>query len=1065
MLYLHHSNRLERLAEALAQICAAPLTDPFAAETVLVPNPGMARWLAVALAERTGVAANYEFPLPAAFVWRVFAAQWPDLPKTAALDRDPLTLRVLAHLPALAAAPAGSELAAYLDDGDALKAYQLCRRIADAFDRYQIYRPDWLLAWEAGDEDHWQAQLWRRLIAEAPPPHRARLLHDFAARAAAGQLQVAGLPERLCVFGLSALPPAYLEVLRSLASLIDVHLLLLNPSAAWWGDIVSERTRARMRREWGRRARPDLSEYYAVGHPLLSALGRQGRDFLDLVTALEPHEHEPFEMPQQDHRLARLQREILLLAEPGSEPRGAAPETGQAAEPDTSITVNRCHGELREVQVLHDRLLALFEADATLEPRQVAVMAPDIDRYAPHLAAVFGAAPAQRAIPWSLADRAPRGHQPLVDRFFELLELPDRRLRASEVLGLLELPALRRGCELPQEAVAELRSAIVDSGVRFGFDGPARAEAGLPESERFTWRFGLDRLLLGYASQEPFAGCAPMSGVQGDLALWVGGLAELVERLEALRRTLREAATPAEWAARLRALLALFDPEEDAEQRSLELLQSAIASFEQHAQAAAFDQPLERRALVEHLRLLLAQPAGAGGFLRGGVTCCALTPMRSVPFRVIAVLGLDDQSFPRRRRPAGFDLMARHTRPGDPVPREEDRYLFLEALLSARDHLHLSYIGRSSKDNAEKPASVVVQELLGVLERMDGPEVCAEVVVEHPLQPFSSRYGGASGLRTYAGEWFERGTPPLPFCAVPLPASEPSDEPLTLDALIDAVTRPARWFLRRRLGIDLFDRSIEVSDDEPFMLDGLGRYQLRALLLEGRLAGIDATVLNTQALGTGLLPDGAAGMLALGEQGAEAGHLATRIEVARGEPLAPVDFTLTLGDRELQGTLDHLGNGGRVVGRAGALKGSDCLRLWIAHLALCAAAPVGVAPRSQLLMWGGEVLSLKPVAEPLRHLHDLAALAESARSEPQPFLAESSWCYASTLARRGDADQALKSARQSYHRGQSPRGVFEEEDPWIALAFRGREPLREPDFAALAMAVYGPLLEHREEDA
>ena len=436
MLYLHHSNRLERLADTLAQICSAPLADPLASETVLVPNPGMARWLAVSLAERTGVAANYEFPLPAAFVWRVFAAQWPDLPKTAALDRDPLTLRVLAHLPALAGEPAGSELAAYLADGDALKAYQLCRRIADAFDRYQVYRPDWLLAWEAGEQEHWQAELWRRLIAEAPPPHRARLLHDFAARAAAGQVQVAGLPERLCVFGLSALPPAYLEVLRSIAALIDVHLLLLNPSAAWWGDIVSERTRARMRRDWARRARPDLSEYYDVGHPLLAALGRQGRDFLDLVTALGPHESEPFEMPQHEHRLARLQREMLLLAEPGSESRGAVGTPGQPQAPDASIIVNRCHSELREVQVLHDRLLALFEADATLEPRHVAVMAPDIDRYAPHLAAVFGAAPAQRAIPWSLADRAPRGHQPLVERFFELLDLPDRRLRASEVLGL-----------------------------------------------------------------------------------------------------------------------------------------------------------------------------------------------------------------------------------------------------------------------------------------------------------------------------------------------------------------------------------------------------------------------------------------------------------------------------------------------------------------------------------------------------------------------------------------------------------------------------------------------------
>ncbi len=1069
MLRIYYSNRLERLALAQASVLERPLSDPLLPERIVTQSPGTANWLAQRLAERLGVVANVDFALPASFVWEVYAQQLPQVPPRALLDRQTLVWAVFDRLHALPGDPAFAEPADYLrGDNRELRTYQLACRIADLLDQYQVYRPDWILAWERGEEAHWQARLWRLLTEGAAPRHRARLWDELRTLSEASGLDPARLPQRVSVFGISALAPVHLDVLERIARLTEVHLFTVNPSLAWWGDITSARDLARLRARWRAQRRPDASEYYEAGHPLLASMGHQGRELFDQLQGLQAEELELFEEPEADTLLAGLQRDLLILTD-----RSRADQDPSEVRPgDLSVQVHACHSPLREVQVLHDRLLDLFERLPGLEPRDLAVMAPDIDVYAPYVEAVFGAAPAGRHIPWSIADRSRQGSDPLVRVLIALLGLPASRLKASEVLGLLEVPAVMRRFGLDAEAVERLRGWVRDSGARWGLDGMDRDALGLQADDSHSWAFGLRRLLLGYAlppERRLFRGVLPLAGVEGTQGEDVGVLAEFLSRLGLWRERLSAARRPAEWQETVNRLLDDFlHPDED-QAYLLQELRDLVGELVAQTGAAGLDRPLPLELVRDHLCGALQAPGGGSRFLAGQVSFCNMVPLRSIPFRVLCLIGMNDGAYPRARRPCGLDLMAASPRPGDRSRRLDDRYLFLEAILSARDVLYISYLGRSARDNAPLLPSPLVEELLEHLEASAGAAgsgLRPRLVVEHPLQPFSLRYfQGGDRLFSYEGSWLEGAraaaagpAAPVPFVPGPLPEPEPQPS-IDIERLVRFFRHPCRYFCTERLGLRLEERDQNLEDAEPFSLDALQSYQLGQQLLEDALAGISDTEGLAIAAAAGALPPGAPGVLEYRGLSRRASALSGRLApLLAGEPLS-LELDLQLDAGRITGWLRPRAAGGLVRYRSSTLKAEDRLRLWIEHLALCAAgAPAESVHLAQDLSW-----RLRPVGAAAAELSRLLGLYRRGLCEPLRFFPRTSWAWASTFAARGDPQRALAEAAKVWA-GDPFRGVpGEGEGPYTQLAFRGRDALG-GEMGDIAGTVYAMMIACSSEE-
>lgn len=880
-----HGNHLESLRQLVVDWMREHPLGPLENEVILVQSNGIAQWLQMALAADpeqggSGIAAALDVQLPARFLWDSYRGVLgrEAVPEQSPLDKQPLLWRLMRLLPELLAQPAFAPLQRFLaDDSDCRKRYQLAERLADLFDQYQVYRADWLNDWAAGqdriglaregyrplaEEELWQPALWRAVLAdvgiERLSDSRAGIHPRFVEHLLGADSRPAALPRRVIVFGISSLPAQTLEALAVIGRYSQVLLGVLNPCQYHWSDIVADQDllRHQYRRQQRRPGTPvvlDDSTQHQHAHPLLAAWGKQGRDYINL---LDQHDERAayeaqfadinggrvdlFEEPSGNSLLAQLQSDILELR-PLAETRSQWPAVNPGE--DHSLRFHIAHSPQREVEILHDQLLAAFASDATLKPRDIIVMVPDVNTYAPHIQAVFGqyAADDPRAIPYTLADQGQRGQEPLLIALEHLLRLPDSRLPVSEVFDLLDVPALRNRFDLSEAELPTLHRWIEGAGVRWGMDMQRREALGLPAGlEANSWRFGLRRMLLGYAggSAAAWQDIEPYDEVGGLDAALIGPLSQLLQHLDQHEQQLREPAAPVVWGERLRQLLTdFFSADTERDQLLLAQLQESLANWLELCERVALDTPLPLNVVAEAWLDGAGQSQLSQRFLAGAVNVCTLMPMRAIPFRHICLLGMNDGDYPRAQPPLDFDLMGRDYRPGDRSRREDDRYLLLEALLSARDSLYVSWVGRSIRDNSERPPSVLIGQLRDHLaagwQRADGGDLLAALTTEHPLQPFSRSYFAAdSVLFSYASEWraLHDATQLSPE-NVPL-AEQALEAPIELAALQRFLRHPVEHFFNTRLKVWLQEQHTSAEDDEPFALDGLQRHQLSQWLLE-----------------------------------------------------------------------------------------------------------------------------------------------------------------------------------------------------------------------------------------
>jgi exodeoxyribonuclease V gamma subunit len=1057
------ADRLSPLVARLAGDLARDPLPPLAEELVVVQSQGMRRWLQLELARRHGCAASLRLPFPAAFCRRLadtiqpLGAQ-PDrfaLGDDDPFDREVLTWRIRDLFERGLYQQDGFTALKRFCEGDVRQRLGLAARIARVFDDYLLYRPDLLEAWERGElrlgghpHERWQAELWRLLRDGQEADHMARRLGRLIADLESRADRPAGLPERIGVFGVSSLPPVFVELLRAAARFVPVTLYVACGAET-------------------------------LGHPLGDGWGEQGRDFLAILDHPDTL-RERIDSPPRPAAgvLQALQADVLAARERARDDRRPI------ASDDDTLTLHVCHSPLREMEVLRDRLLAAFDADPSLRPHEVLVMVPDVTTYHPYVEAVFGATgDGVPSIPFHVADRPLAREFSLARHVLDLLGLVDGRRTVTEVLALLDAPAIRRRARIAESDVPALHDWAEATRVRWGTDGDERKRLfDLPAVDANTWRVGLDRLLMGYATgpvEALVAGVLPHGGhTAGDARLlgrftaWVDAL---FDTLDGLRRDRPLAA----WRTALLDLLdRLVEADGESEERALSLVREQLETLALMQVRAQHERPVELAVVRDWLQTVLADDSLGSGFLAGGVTFAALKPMRAIPFKVVAICGLDDASFPRRDRPPAFDLIGAAPRQGDRSLRADDRQLFLDTLLAAADRVILTWVGRSATDNAERAPSVVIAELLDHLDRVcavegaPAPAARARLVVEHRLQPFSPEYYRGQGpLFSYSAANATAcaaagaaGAEPEPFVTVEaLQAEIAPAEPLalTLTDLIDCWLHPSRFWCRRALRLTVEDEEGGAEEDEPFEVDGIPRYALQQDMVRRRVRRRENRTAEAALVAAGGdLPPGELAPAWHRVLAAEADAFVARLGVV--DWLEPVALQLEGRGWTLRGRVDGCTTEGRLQYRAATLKPGDRVRAWITHLAL--AAHLGdpdlitrLVGRDDEVLWGVP-------DDPKALLDELVAGYREALRAPLPVFEAASWEYTRPRT-RATKQLPLEAARKKFalHENfQTKRTDGDLADAYVALCWRGRDPFANDgaEFVRWSECLWAPAHQH-----
>ncbi|MFT3807814.1 exodeoxyribonuclease V subunit gamma [Arenimonas sp.] len=1059
---LHHGNDLELLAALLAAELAkpAPQASLLDGDTILIPQPAMRRWLQKTLAEAHGIAANLRFLTPGEFVAETLAANTRDARTHGNDVGDAAVLRwrlwPLLVDETMMLEPVFAPLRAVLGQGDrALAAWALAGDLAAAFEKYQAWRRDWLLRWDRGEDRHdWQAELWRR--ATQGLRHRAARLQAYLARFHGESDEVpAGMPARLFAFACQNVSPDVLRVIASAAQRGPLHFYFLSPAETWWGDLQTVRERLL--------ADPEGF----VGeeeNPLLAANGAAGRDFLRLLfgdEAVRPSFEQALYVPpdpaQRRGLLHRLQRDLLARKPP------PATETGRVPfDPDDrSLQVHACHTRLREVQVLHDRLRDLLETHPHIEARDIAVLTPDLQEYAPYVRAVFGDG---EIIPYSLADGSAT-RQPLAEAFLRLLALPDARFSVNEVLEWLAVPAIAQRFGLDDASLDRLRPWLQEAGVRWGLNAEHRTRFGAPADNAYTWAFAIDRLLLGHASGETaeIHGVAALPPPEGDV---LPALDALLTGLRALARwhtRLARRLEAPQWPEQLSLLLdELFaaQPPADEDRRTLDGLRQQIKHLAAQIKAADIDHRLPIEIVRAWFQQALADGDTRQPLLTGGITFARMVPMRLIPYKAICLLGMNDGEFPRRDPAGGLNRLAaqlgtRHRLPGDRSLREDDRLLFIQLFAAASDCFYLSFIGRDARSDESRPPSVVVAELVELANRYlrNEGEAAPGLIMQHPLQPFSPEAFGRSDARrrSFQAQWRaaaggSEDRVRLPRFSTDATGLAPLPSRVTLEQLQRGLVNPPRTFLQQGLDLRLPRDEDRLPDSEPFdEADGLQRQALRSQVFAALVSqpDIEAESLRRRLLREARIAPGAVGLAQVAEQIARLRPAARQWrEWSQGDAQSRV-FEIALHGSSLSGRLAPVHAGGLLQFSAGRAHGRNRLPLdidWLVWSALGETRPV------RRLFVGDDTtidtLAPLPAGTAMTRLGELLLLYRRAIAEALPFMPKTASAYADGLRTPEHEASAWSKALEQW-RTRDGRGEGERAD--VRLALRARDPFDDAD--------------------
>lgn len=1126
MVHLHFSNRLPPLTAALLEQLAAGQRGVFDRDDVLVPNTAVRRALQLALADTHGVCAGVNFDNLGTWMWRQVARLVPDVEGDSPFRPERLTWQVLAVLNDAAFTDGWPRLSRYLRGDDPVMRYELAVRIAALFDQYVTYRSDWLEDWStqtpaplevtgsAREDADWQAALWRTLLARLGAADRHPRKRFLAALTRPDS--AAHLPPTVHVFALPSIPPLHVESLGALAARMDVHVYVLNPCAEYWGEIVGPKRLAQLRLS-GR------DEGHEVGNPLLAAWAGPTRDhFRSLVGAFGDGMTDAgssYAEPGGDTMLARLQRAILHLEEL---PVGSLVR----AEDDRSLEIHVCHSLTRQLEVAVDRLLGLFDTppgDGTpLRPSDVLIAVPDLDVAAPLVEAVFGALPEARRLPVQITGRSRTRTESVVRVLDELLALAESRLEADAVWTLLARPPVARRFGLDAQRLVPLREWFLKSGFCWGLDEHHRSLDGLPDHGRYTLDAGMDRLFLSYAlpaeQAEPVAGARlPAPGVRDPAGEDLAALDAFAGVIGRFVTAAAQSRTAADWAALLDAVTdELISPEPLGAE--VEELRQARATVRSVCELMGAAEPIATHPLgVVRAALTAAfDEAARGGVPTGAVTVSSLSSLRGLSFRVVCLLGLDDDVFPRADTAVDFDLMAAVPFAGDRQRRADDRNLFLDHLVATHDVVHLSYTGFSDRTNAPLPPSAVLSELLdavlpaaipadlsGETRKAAARRAREQLVIAHPLQPFSTAYFNtedphrqsfqeelaaaqrtrlartwsedlaiaaepgvdtdAAGATTDEGEADAAADgddvrdPQRPFVVADLTGAAPVDD-LLVTELQRFFWHPAAYFLRRRLGLTFAEEVTELPTDEPLQSDYARERAVSTRLLDAALRGDDVERLVRRVAASADTAPGVLGEVTARQWAESAVAFAARIRALTQDPVEPVHevrLPLAVDGRviTLTGAWGDLRAAGLVRHSARARGPAELLGTWIEHLVLNAAPPP-TAPIVTQHLFRNELVRLPPLESSAAAVAELQTLvALYLRGQSAPLHFYPKSAWAYVTDTKG-----RPAARQAWEPRAFGKGRGESHHEAYALALRGVDNPLDADFEQTAEAVFRPLV-------
>lgn len=1111
MLNIYKSNQMENLMEALVSNLKNGPDDPMVPEWIGIQSRGMKQWITLQTAAHLGVCANINFVFPRQMIDYIIGCAQPEDVVTDSLIHSPvesltrefLFWSVFNKIRGKDNSKEIEAVSAYIrDDNIGTKPYQFAMKAAAAFDDYQIYRPDMLLDWENGKSKIkdsavlWQSMIWREIVLKGENNNLPNKALDFLNNFNADNFNKENLPRRMSLFGISSLPNIFIDIFERISSVIDINFFFLVPSDQYFFDLKSSRQLEKLALKTGEASDADDS-HYETGNPLLSSMGESIKAFCSYIENFDYTEpvqglyNDPLpdkHSGKQDSMLKVLQSDIFNLVH--RKQKKDRIKLSQGIQ-DRDVQIHSCHSPMREAQVLKDILLDEFRKDPGLAPHDILIMMPDIESYAPFISSVFTVEP---SLPFTISDRRRRTESELIEAFLKILALKSSRFEKRQVLDLLLSEAIAEKFNISLDQIPEIEKVVSAAKILWGKDRDHRQSMGLPPFRENTWETGLHRLFMGMAMPEhhgqPVQNVLPCESFEGSELELLGRFSGFCSMLFSCLDMLSPDKTIDSWVETFKKLISLLLARNNNNSEDYNFLYNTIDLIAEEAGDAGFYGKVSFEVISGILEHKLDLSISQGNFMAGRITFCNIMPMRSIPFKIVGLMGMDEKSFPRQSFRPGFDLIRKYPRPGDKNERDEDRYLFLEALLSAREKLLITYTGMSIQDNSLIPCSSIVSELIETISDSFVFSEKEEIVNYHPLHPFDRIYfNGRKFFKSFSSDHcniakavFNKDNEPYKFIKNKPAANEKQDvAEMYLDDLTFFFRNPVKVYLQAGLNMKFPDIAEQPVDRETFDLSGLEKFALGSEMLRKGLKEDSADLYHAFKAG-GYLPFGEKGRSEYYKIEKSTQPLVEAAkEIMNQKALPPIVQSMQFGNLLVSGHISGIRETGLCFINYGKLNSSRLINAWIHHLFYSIVKPetypdtthlVGQDPDGKVPV--KKIVFRCPGSKAEGYLTELVDIFEKGHLRPFYFFCRTSLEFVKAMLKNKydlNSQNILKVVNQPNVRDfwKGSRYINgENQDRYLSLCFRDNDPfcsidtLKRTGFIENSFSVYKPLLENME---
>lgn len=1011
MFFEYKSTSLSELAKVFAEkTTALRFGNPFQQKWVVIQNKEAQQWLTQQVAKYEGIAFNFEFILPSELMWKLYRIEHPELPSNLPSDRIAMqwqmfeVLKLKGNTFGLPSLPEQDK-----------NLFQLAGQIADVMDLYQVFRPELLESWERNTlttfdaSEKWQMNIWNELTSiweEKYPaiPNRKEAWYSLKESVDQESFTNERYPDSIFIFGLSQISASFLDLITTFSKKREVHFFDIN-------------------------LKPEITGFDVKFTEWL----KPKEEFEKLLERFSTQKKITYTV----ENLPDLKSESLL-----AKLSIATPDLNE------TIEIHSCHNPKREVEVLKDSLLSALDERHDLNPDDILVLVPDMDEYAPIIESVFQGEEQKPQIPIYSPKNYLNQSQ---NSFIAFLELISSNYKISDVIDFLEIETIRERFIFSEEDIFTLKNWLLENRIHWGLE--------LSDSI-YSLEKAVSNFISGFAMEldefEYYEDFIPFNGVNtSDHAELVARFSSLVHILKPIKAAQTKNRSLKGWLVETSKWVSdLFQKNEKAAQN----LSNSIDRLIEYAGLIDSTVIIDFNLFKNWFKAQLSDKKASSSGFGHGVVLSSYIPYRSIPFKQVCILGMNEGVFPRNATRPSFDLIYAYPKAGDRIMKEDDQLLFMELLASTSQGLFISFLGQDQHSENEKLPSILIQK---VMDEVDGLKA-----IEHKLHGFDNSYflhpKSYSQKRKELGiKVLSKNENELPFFAQNEVAIKKENiEHIEINELISFFVHPCKHMLNNGLSVRKKFENSDLEDREVFRISALDKYNLDQLLQDGIESHIHSEALKEYSILAGFTPQGIPGIQAFETELNSISELRKLAKPYLTSEERKGELDIEIDEIRLVGSFDNVYGDKSLFIKAAKLKARDFVNSWIKHLILSSSSyqikETIIVGRD--FYGNNQVYGISVVEGSKEILAGLVAWFIKAKEDKAlwTFFPETSKTLVEAI--RSEKENPLKEASKKWIGSEYVTG--EGTDFYNSLCCRGETPLELSEFRENAVSFWEPFFAH-----